>query len=224
MNKSSLAALVLLPALLAGCSQVARSVADNGNGRPADVLGLGNVPFTGVVGSADVTPLLRPQAASDTVLSYQNPSVPDFDLSQIPGVVGNPSRVDVDLAFQSAQLTNCGTLPDHFSVTATHLSATASDSVHGSANTDTAINATLNLSRSAPGSDTFTVDYQGAVAAVFGTLMADWGKFGPIFTKGDTPTPNSVSVSVAVHSDSLPVGCALKFLTPQNLQQRVRFL
>ncbi len=220
MNSTRLAALCLLPALLAGCSQIARSAADN---RPVDVLHLGAVPFTGTVRALPAAQGVRAQADSDTDLTYSNPSVGDFDTSSIPGIVGNPSRVDVDLAFETAQFQACGTLPDSFSVTVTRFQVLAADAVHGSASADQPLNARLDLTRSAPGSDTYTVKFGGATAAIFGTLAAGWDKFGPIFTKSGAESPNSVTATATVHADNLPVGCLLKFVTPENLVQRVRF-
>ena len=217
MKKATLTALVLLPALLAGCSQIARSAADN---REVEALPLGAQDFSGVLRSGATT--LGAQALSYSATLTLQGSFDDLDLSSLPSIVGSPSGLDVPLAFATANFTACKTAAPVIHVTVTGATLTVSDAAHpnGATTSKSGLNIALTLIRNG---DRYAVSFGGAPEATFLTLFADWPSFSPIVVKGGANTPNSYKASVSITADQGADLCPVSFRTPDKLAQRVRF-
>lgn len=224
VSLKSLPALALLGALaLSGCGNLARNAVDN---TPVNALPLASAELSGSLTEGGATGLVA-QGLTSGQLAF-NGTFDDLDTSSIPGIVGNPSGLDIPLQIQSLSLSNClnGVTPNSNSITVTikSISLTVKDAnvPGGKSKTQSGLNIQFTMAKTAPGQ----YGASGTPTNLY-TLNADWLTFAPIVAKNGANTPNTANLTIGLSLDSgngvSPYSCQAVMKLPANLQQYVRF-
>ncbi|WP_339094255.1 hypothetical protein ACINK0_05235 [Deinococcus sp. VB343] len=224
-RKLAIPALVALTTLLAGCGSIARQAADN---TPVTVLPLADAELSGELTEAGAASLstqsMQQQGVTSGIMTYTG-TFDDLDESQIPGMVGSPSGLDIPINVQSMGLNSCkGVIPisDTITVTMKKMDLKVSDA-GGSQSFSMPLDAKVPMTKTANG------QYRAAVidqASQQWLASIAYSQFKPIVAKNGANTVNSFTLSLTVSVDSgnnVAYSCLAKLQLASGLKQYLRF-
>lgn len=228
MSHKMLFAVPVLALLLASCGNLARNAADN---TEVTVFPLANAEVAGDLtedsAAALTTQGLTAQGISSGTLNY-SASFDDFDPATIPSIVGNPSGLDVPIAVQGAGFICKTVTPTSDNITVTiksiNLKVTDANNLNGVSESQSGLNIAVPMTRNAT-----TGNYSvSGVPTNLLTLSLTWLKFQSVVSKGATPTPNKMALSLGVSVDSgtgkASYPCLMKLRFASYMPQKARFL